>query len=75
MFEGSLTDQMHLQDAIRDLRSTGLYVGLDSSPIEVLIWVREPNGWVLTYRSFRKHNILGAIEFITKTTQDYRSWK
>lgn len=75
MFEGSLTDQMTYQSAINDTRAEGLQVNAALAAGFVILYIKESNGWVLTSGKFYQWDILGAINFLIKTRNDYRSWK
>lgn len=75
MFEGSLTDQMNYQSAITDVRNADLQVNAVIAADFIILYIKESNGWVLTSGKFYQWDILGAIDFLIKTRNDYRSWK
>ncbi|WKV24211.1 hypothetical protein LET1_00010 [Pectobacterium phage LET1] len=77
MFKNSLTDDMMLQAAIRDCRDAGLVVTMVAlfETHQILILVKEANGFPLTSGTFDMFNETGALNFLVNTHNDYRSWK
>lgn len=77
MFSNSMTDDMLLREAIQDCQEAGLVVTLvlSSDMRQVIILVKEENGFPLTSGTFDTLNALGAISFLMNTRNDYRSWK
>lgn len=76
MFGNSMTDDMMLRDAIQDCREAGLVVRLTHifETRQVIILVKEDNGFPLTSGTFDMLNATGAINFLINTRNDYRSW-
>ena len=76
MFGNSMTDDMMLRTVIQDCRELGLVVSLTHlfETRQVIILVKEDNGFPLTSGTFDMLNTLGAINFLINTRNDYRSW-
>lgn len=77
MFGNSMTDEMMLRAAIQDCQESGLEVSVVRlfETMQVLILVKEENGYPLTSGTFDLLNATGAINFLINTRNDYRSWK
>lgn len=77
MFRNTTTDEMMLQSAIQDCRNVGLEVTLVEifESMQILILVKEANGFPLTSGKFDSCNATGAVLFLINTRNDYRSWK
>lgn len=77
MFKNSLTDDIMLQAAIRDCGDAGLVVTMVAlfETQQILILVKEANGFPLTSGTFDMFNATGAFQFLVNTYNDYRSWK
>lgn len=77
MFNNSLTDEMAIHEAMRDCRDVGLVVRIVAlhATAKVLILVKEANGFPLTSGTFDTFNATGALNFLVRTYNDYRSWK
>ena len=76
MFGNSMTDDMMLRALIQDCREAGLVVNLTHilETRQVIILVKEDNGFPLTSGTFDMLNTTGAINFLINTRNDYRSW-
>ena len=77
MFRNTTTDEMMLQSAIRDCQNAGLEVTVCHihEAMQILILVKEANGFPLTSGKFDSCNATGAVLFLINTRNDYRSWK
>ena len=76
MFRNSMTDEMMLRAVIQDCQESGLRVSLTHilETRQVIILVKEENGFPLTSGTFDVLNTTGALNFLINTRNDYRSW-